>query len=135
MVAGPSHRFVHPMTESPPTKARARLAPSGLVFLAITTIGWGFNWPIIKFLLGELPPLTMRGVTGVIGAALLAALALLRGQSLQVPPDIWPRLRLAAALNGTGWMVLIGLALVWRAASGAALGARNRPVVVRAVAR
>jgi drug/metabolite transporter (DMT)-like permease len=116
------------MTESPPTKARARLAPSGLVFLAITTIGWGFNWPIIKFLLGELPPLTMRGVTGVIGAALLAALALLRGQSLQVPPEIWPRLMLAAALNVTGWMVLMGLALVWLPASEAALIAYTMPV-------
>jgi hypothetical protein len=29
------------MTESKPTHARARLAPAGLIFLAITTIGWG----------------------------------------------------------------------------------------------
>jgi drug/metabolite transporter (DMT)-like permease len=109
-------------------KARARLAPAGLMFLAITSIGWGFNWPIIKFLLGELPPLTMRGVTGVIGAGLLAALALLRGQSLQVPPAIWPRLMLAAVLNVTGWMVLMGLALVWLPASEAALIAYTMPV-------
>src|SRR6266568_6276791 len=70
------------MTESKPI-ARARLAPAGLMFLAITSVGWGFNWPVTKFLLGELPPLTLRGVTGVIGAALLAALALARGQSLK----------------------------------------------------
>jgi drug/metabolite transporter (DMT)-like permease len=128
MVAAQSHRFIHPMTKSPPTKARARIAPSGLAFLAITTIGWGFNWPIIKFLLGQLPPLTMRGVTGVIGAGLLAALALLRGQSLKVPGEIWPRLMLAAALNVTGWMVLMGLALLWLPASEAALIAYTMPV-------
>ena len=26
-----------------------------------------FNWPVIKFLIGEVPPLTLRGMTGVIG--------------------------------------------------------------------
>ena len=39
------------------------------MFLAITSIGWGFNWPVTKYLLSELPPLTLRGGTGVIGAA------------------------------------------------------------------
>ena len=71
------------MTESKPT-APARIAPAGLMFLAITSVGWGFNWPVTKFLLSELPPLTLRGSTGVIGAALLAALALVRAQSLKV---------------------------------------------------
>ena len=115
------------MTAKPPT-ARARIAPAGLVFLAITSIGWGFNWPVIKYLLGELPPLTMRGVTGVIGAGLLATLALVRGQSLKVPAGLWPRLALAALLNVTGWMVLMGLALLWLPASEAALIAYTMPV-------
>jgi drug/metabolite transporter (DMT)-like permease len=84
------------------------------MFLAITSVGWGFNWPVTKFLLGELPPLTLRGSTGVIGAALLAVLALLRGQGLAVPRALWPRLMLAALLNVTGWMVLMGLALLWQ---------------------
>ena len=48
------------------------------MFLAITSVGWGFNWPVTKYLLSELPPLTLRGTTGVIGAALLAVLALAR---------------------------------------------------------
>ena len=58
------------MTESLPKPARARIAPAGLVFLAVTSIGWGFNWPATKFLLSQLPPLTLRGSTGVVGAAL-----------------------------------------------------------------
>src|SRR5258708_5040108 len=116
------------MTKSPPTKARARLAPAGLAFLAITSVCWGFNWPIIKFLLSELPPLTMRGITGVLGAALLAALALLRGQSLKVPAAIWPRLVLAALLHLPGWVVLMGLALLWLPASEAGLIAYTMPV-------
>jgi len=98
------------------------------MFLAITSVGWGFNWPVTKFLLSELPPLTFRGVTGVVGACLLAALALARGQSLNVPRKLWPRLMLAALLNVTGWMVLMGLALLWLPASEAALIAYTMPV-------
>ncbi len=108
--------------------AKARIAPSGLMFLAITSIGWGFNWPVTKYLLSELPPLTIRGGTGVIGAGLLAAIALMRGQSLKVSPELWPRLLLAAALNVSGWMVLMGLALLWLPASEAALIAYTMPV-------
>jgi drug/metabolite transporter (DMT)-like permease len=115
------------MTESKPT-ARARMAPAGLLFLAITSVGWGFNWPVTKYLLGELPPLTLRGVTGVIGALLLAAFAVMRSQSLAVTEGQWPRLVVAAILNVTGWMVLMGLALLWLPASEAALIAYTMPV-------
>ena len=116
------------MLDSTRRDARARIAPAGLMFLAITSIGWGFNWPVTKFLIGELPPLTLRGVTGVLGALLLAALALVRGDSLKVARAIWPRLATAAVLNVTGWMVLMGLALLWLPASEAALIAYTMPV-------
>jgi drug/metabolite transporter (DMT)-like permease len=116
------------MTTQNKPGAKAHITPAGLMFLAITSLGWGFNWPVTKFLLGELPPLTLRGGTGVIGAALLAALALLSGQSLKVPRELWPRLMLAAILNVMGWMVLMGLALLWLPASEAALIAYTMPV-------
>jgi drug/metabolite transporter (DMT)-like permease len=108
--------------------ARAKVTPAGLLFLAITSVGWGFNWPATKYLLADLPPLTLRGSTGVLGASLLAILALLRGQSLRVPRDCWPRLVLAAVLNVGCWMVLMGLALLWLPASEAALIAYTMPV-------
>src|ERR1700710_3200757 len=108
--------------------AKAHITPAGLMFLAITSLGWGFNWPVTKYLLGELPPLTLRGSTGVIGAALLAVIAVMWGQSLRVPRELWPRLMLAAVLNVMGWMVLMGLALLWLPASEAALVAYNMPV-------
>ena len=98
------------------------------MFLAITSIGWGFNWPVTKYLLSELPPLTLRGTTGVVGASLLAALALARRQSLHVPRELWGRLVLAAFLNVACWMVLMGLALLWLPASEAALIAYTMPV-------
>src|ERR1700736_1159359 len=116
------------MTPQKPPAARAQITPAGLMFLAITSIGWGFNWPITKYLLSELPPLTMRGSAGVIGAGLLALLAVLRGQSLRVPRPMWPRLVVAAILNVACWMTLMGLALLWLPASEAALIAYTMPV-------
>src|SRR6476620_10906581 len=116
------------MTDSKPPGARAHITPAGLMFLAITSVGWGFNWPVTKYLLSELPPLTMRGSTGVVGAALLAGLAMLGGQSLRVPREMWFRLVLAAILTVACWMTLMGLALLWLPASEAALIAYTMPV-------
>jgi drug/metabolite transporter (DMT)-like permease len=119
---------LHLMTESILPNTRARIAPAGLMFLAITSIGWGFNWPVTKYLIGEIPPLTLRGLTGVAGACLLAVLALARGESLKVAPKLLPRLMLAALLNVTGWMVLMGLALLWLPAGETSLIAYTMPV-------
>ena len=116
------------MTTQNKPGAKAHITPAGLMFLAITSLGWGFNWPVTKYLLSELPPLTLRGGTGVIGAGLLAVLALISGQSLRVDPTQWPRLIVAAVLNVMGWMVLMGLALLWLPASEAALIAYTMPV-------
>jgi drug/metabolite transporter (DMT)-like permease len=104
------------------------ITPAGLLFLAITSVGWGFNWPINKYLLSELPPLTMRGCTGAVGAILLAGLAVLFGQSLGVPRKLWGRLVFGAVFNVGGWMALIGLALLWLPAGEAALIAYTMPV-------
>jgi drug/metabolite transporter (DMT)-like permease len=116
------------MKDKRPGSGRVQITPAGLMFLAITSVGWGFNWPVTKYLLSELPPLILRGSTGVIGAALLAILAIVSGQSLRVPRELWPRLVLAAFLNVSCWMVLMGLALLWLPASEAALIAYTMPV-------
>jgi drug/metabolite transporter (DMT)-like permease len=116
------------MTSPNQPGAKTRIAPAGLAFLAITSVGWGFNWPVTKYLIGYLPPLTLRGTTGVIGASLLAVLALVWGQTLWVPRMQWPRLALFAILNVGCWMVLMGFALVFLPASEAALIAYTMPV-------
>ena len=108
--------------------SRARIAPLGLLFLAITSVGWGLNWPVMKFLMSELPPLTARGVTGIVGSGLLAVLALWRGESLRVARDQWMPLLVLALLNVTGWMALMGLALLWLPGGEAAVIAYTMPV-------
>ena len=117
-----------PMTIPKPPGSRSRIAPLGLLLLAITSIGWGLNWPVMKLLLTEWPPLTARGGTGVVGALLLAGLAVARGESLVVPRAQWGRLVLLAGLNVFGWMALMGLALLWLPAGEAAVIAYTMPI-------
>ncbi|UZE46673.1 DMT family transporter [Rhodopseudomonas sp. P2A-2r] len=122
------------MTVSTPSAARTRIAPIGLLFLAITSIAWGLNWPVMKFLLGELPPLTTRGFTGVVGAMLLAGLAVARGDSLRVPRQAWAPLVVLALLNVSGWSALIGVSLLWLSGGEAAVLACTMPVLASLLA-
>jgi len=108
--------------------AKARIAPAGLLFLAVTSVTWGLNWPVMKHLLTEWPPLSARGIAGLVGGGLLGLLALARGQSLRVPAGQWPLLLLSSLLNVTLWMTLMGLALVRLSASEATVLAYTMPI-------
>ena len=93
------------------------------MFLAITSVGWGLNWPIMKYLLTEWPPLSSRGLTGIVGAARWRLIALARRQSLRrAAADVAAaRAGVGAAQSCTLWMALMGLALLWLPASEAAV--------------
>ncbi len=108
--------------------ARPRLAPLGILFILITSVAWGLNWPVNKYIVSEWPPLPARGLAGLVGGVTLAAYALLRGQSLSVPPGQRARLAISAFLNVTMWMAVMGLALLWLPASEAAVIAYTMPV-------
>ncbi|WP_222864120.1 hypothetical protein [Pigmentiphaga aceris] len=38
---------------------------TGIACLLVTAVGWGLNWPAMKQLMLELPPLFARGVAGL----------------------------------------------------------------------
>ena len=82
-------------------------------------MGWGSNWPMLKLLLQEMPPLTVRGLAGVSAGLVFAAGALMFGVRLAVPAGMWPRLLLAAGLNVTAWMGMATFGLVWLGAGEA----------------
>jgi drug/metabolite transporter (DMT)-like permease len=86
---------------------RSRLTPFGFVLLAAVTLGWGFAWPFIKIVLGELPPLTFRGICLLLGGGGVLLLARLSGQSLRVPAGCWSRLAALSACNIVGWNVFV----------------------------
>jgi len=101
---------------------------AGYVMLLTTAFLWGINWPVGKQLLQELPPLSMRGIAGLAGGLLLFGFTAFSGQSLRVPRDQWLRLLLYAVLSVSGWMGLIGLALVHLPASETSVLGASIPV-------
>lgn len=114
-------------TSSNPT-ARPRIAPLGLLFVLITSVAWGLNWPSTKYLVSEWPPLPARGLAGLVGGAAIGVYAWLRGDSLVIPADQRLRLLISAFLNVTMWMAVMGFALLWLPASEASVIAYTMPV-------
>jgi drug/metabolite transporter (DMT)-like permease len=108
--------------------AASRPDPAGLLLLFGAVIGWGLNWPAMKLVVAEVPPLSMRLVGWVIGTALLAALAHRAGERLGVPRRVWPALLLASLLNVTSWMGLAGFSLLWLASGEATIVCYTMPV-------
>jgi len=100
----------------------------------VTSVGWGLNFPIMKHLLTEWPPLSSRGLCGVVGAGALAVVAVLRRQTLRVPRQMWLRLVLVSVLTIGGWVAFMGLALLWLRASEAAVLGISIPVWVALLA-
>jgi len=113
---------------------RARISPLGLTCLAVASVGWGLNFPIMKQLLSEWPPLSSRGLSGIVGAGALALFALLQRQSLAVPRKMRLRLVLVSLLTISSWVAFMGLALVWLDAREAAVLAISVPVWVALLA-
>jgi probable blue pigment (indigoidine) exporter len=100
----------------------------GLGCLVVTALGWGLNWPATKFLLEQCPPLTARGIAGVVAGLALAGIAIARGETLAVPPRLRLRLVASALLNVSAWMGLTTLSLLWLNAGEAATLAYTMPV-------
>jgi drug/metabolite transporter (DMT)-like permease len=100
----------------------------GLLYLAVTAAGWGLNWPIIKLILRDWPPLFARGTAGLAAAIGLATLALARGERLAIPPRSFSRLLLAAGVNVFAWMGFSTIAMVWLSVAEGALLVYTMPL-------
>ena len=116
------------MTNAVQQRMASGVSPIGLLFVLTTSVGWGLNWPVMKFALSQMPLLSARGCTGVVGAAALALYTLASGVGLKVPRDQWPRLVVSAFLNVTLWVTVMSYALVWLPASEAVVIAYIMPV-------
>src|SRR3954454_19815751 len=100
----------------------------GLLCLAITAMGWGLNWPVIKLILREWPPVFARGTAGLVAALGLCVLSVVRGQRISIPRGAAGRLAIAAILNVFGWMGLSTLAMVWLTVSQGTLLVYTMPI-------
>jgi len=91
-----------------------RLPRQGLLLLAALSLFWGANWPIMKMVLSEVPPLYFRSVCLLLGGVGMLALARASGLKLKVPAGQWNRVLWLAAFNIAGWnaLVIIGVSLL-----------------------
>jgi drug/metabolite transporter (DMT)-like permease len=100
----------------------------GFLCLVVTAFGWALNWPLMKLLLLQWPPLFARGLAGVLAGVILAALALGRGQSLIVPRQAIPRLLFASFTNVFAWMGFGTMAMKYVTVGEGALIAYTMPI-------
>jgi len=106
----------------------------GLACVGFTALGWGLNWPITKSLLTTCPPLSARGVAGLVAGLLLFGIAASRGETLVVPHHLWGRLAVAALLNVSAWMGFTTASLLWLPAGQAVTLAYTMPIWVALLA-
>lgn len=88
--------------------AQQTLPRSLWILLGALTLLWGFNWPMMKLALAELPVWTFRAACIASGAAGLFVIAWAQQLSMRPPRGQFVRLALASLFNVTGWNVLIG---------------------------
>jgi drug/metabolite transporter (DMT)-like permease len=100
--------------------SHSTLSRTGLVLLALLSVLWGVNWPLIKIAIGDIPELSFRGACTATGAAGLFLIARGAGLPLAMPRRAWLWVAAAALFNIAGWNVLmvygIGLVTAGRAA-------------------
>jgi drug/metabolite transporter (DMT)-like permease len=100
----------------------------GSLCLGVTAFGWALNWPLMKLLLQQWPPLFSRGLAGVASALILFSIAKLRGQALEVPREAVPRLLFASFTNVFAWMGFGTVAMKFVPVSEGALIVYTMPI-------
>lgn len=97
--------------------------------LIVLTVGllWGLNWPAVKFMMTELPPLTVRALAFPLAAGLLAAVALALGHRLRPSREEIPALIVTGLLSVFAFNALTSIGQTLTEASKAAIVAYTMP--------
>jgi drug/metabolite transporter (DMT)-like permease len=100
----------------------------GIALLVTLTLTWGFNWPMMKLALLEVPPWTFRTLCVMVGGGALLALTRLTGGSITFPTRRLPALMLVAFFNITGWHLFSAYALLYTGGGRAAIIGYTMPI-------
>ncbi|MBE0624509.1 MAG: DMT family transporter [Burkholderiales bacterium] len=103
--------------------------PASILWLLVAlTLGWGFNWPMIKLALTQVPALSFRSACLLGGAAGLFAIAAGSGLRLRPPRGQRGRLLLITFFNITVWNVCVVYGIGYMASGRAAILAFTMPL-------
>ncbi|HET9047085.1 MAG TPA: DMT family transporter [Casimicrobiaceae bacterium] len=114
----------------PATAPLARtLAP-----IAVLTLVWGCNWPVLKLGVTEIAPLTFRALTLPFAAIGMLLLARYSGDSIRIPRAWWGRVATLALFNIAAWNGFILFGVQQMPAGRSAILAYTMPLWATAIA-
>lgn len=105
-----------------------RLSREGLFLLLGLGFGWGLNWPIMKYILVGVPPLTFRGFCLFLGGLGILGVARYTNQTIKIPKGYLSKVIIICLLNIVAWNVLATYGLVLLPAGRAALLGYTMPI-------
>lgn len=105
-----------------------------LIPIAILTLIWGCNWPILKIGVTELAPLTFRALTLPFAALGLLLAAHYSGNGIRVPRAWWGRVAILAVFNIAVWNGFILFGVQQLPAGRSAILAYTMPLWATAIA-
>jgi drug/metabolite transporter (DMT)-like permease len=86
-----------------PLAPARRPAVGALALLALTSLFWGLNWPVMKLALTGIAVLPFRALCLLVAGPAMLAIAGLRGDSLRLPGGEIRQVAVAAFFNITLW--------------------------------
>jgi drug/metabolite transporter (DMT)-like permease len=116
------------MSAAPPATASHAVPASSLLLVAILTLVWGCNWPVLKLGVTELAPLTFRATTLPFAALGLLLVAKLSGDSIRIPRAQWTKVAALALFNIAAWNGLILFGVQQMPAGRSAILAYTLPI-------
>jgi drug/metabolite transporter (DMT)-like permease len=101
---------------------------AGLLLLAVLTVLWGVNWPVMKRAVTEVPVWTFRSICLFGAGAGFVLICRIAGQSFRVPRGQVRPLLIVSFFNVTIWHICSATGLAHLAASRAAIIAFTMPL-------
>lgn len=102
--------------------------------IVLIGILWGLNWPAVKFMLSEMPPLTIRAVAFPLAALLLTLVARLAGHDMRPSRDEWFPIVVTGLFLVFGFNVLTTFGQMVTETSRAAIIAYTMPALTAVLA-
>jgi drug/metabolite transporter (DMT)-like permease len=104
------------------------LTPRQWLILALLTVVWGLNWPIMKMGVTGFPPLSFRFICLLIGTPVLGLGLWAMKVPFQIPRLYWRELLVLAIFNMFIWHALIILAVQYLSSGRSAILGYTMPI-------
>jgi drug/metabolite transporter (DMT)-like permease len=105
----------------------ALLSRRQLGLLALLTLVWGLNWPVMKLGVTGWPALSFRAASMWLGLPILGAALVALKVPFRIPREHWPELAKLTLTNMVFWHLVAILAVQWLSSGRAAILAYTMP--------